>query len=282
MERPDLFRYDREQGTQPEGGISSRTPQVSRLAGHLTLGNRPGMENTPRHVPTPKAAEAVIAAALQPESNRDVQYSAWHRIEKDEQGNVKGLAEQRYGQALLREMDAEQGMPVSQSSVPDDQSAVSSGSVSIPTQMPASPASPQIMHPQTPVVLQPTSTVQSTFASQADVSSLPSNDDVAVLPHFNRPDHRSAYEGQAQGPEAALPAQVPQPTVPAPMASPFNQVVASPLQPALDPEHQLSTGPLTQDPEHMLPAPKKNKLVATLKSPWFWLVIGVGLIIYFV
>lgn len=252
MERPDFFHYDHDQATQPEDGISSPKPQVSRLAGHLTLGNRP-MEEAPRHVANPKAAETVIAAALQPEKNHDVQFSSWHRIEKDDQGHVKTLAEQRYGQALLREMDAEQGMPAS-------------------TQTTTLASDQQTQVTQQPTVAQQNAAQPSSVTQPQPIVSMPMPS-VPVLPNFNHQQHRESldtvYGSQARPVLQNEPTQ-------------FGQTAVNPsLNQPLDPEHQLEAGAITQDPEHMLPAPKKSWLGTLLKSPWFWLAVGVGLIFYF-
>lgn len=260
MERPDFFNFDRNQGTQPEGGIQTRAPEVTRLAGHLTVAERAGTESAPHRAPA-KAVETVIAAALQPETGKDVQFSAWHRIEKDDQGNVKSLAEQNYGKALLHEMDAEQGMPTSQSSNTTNPQGSSNGSSVAPASRPTQMHSPAAYAAPSP---------QQTPPQHA------SDDQVIVLPQFSH-NPRGAHNVQPQAttqPQAQSHAQQQ-------FVSPqFSAHAVNPATPASD--HQLPSGNLTQDPEHMLPTAKKRGVGTILKSPWFWLVVGIGLVVYFI
>jgi len=261
MERPDLFNYDRNSGLQPEGS-APRTPNMRRIAGILGVGENHAKE-TGHRLPLPKTAETVIAAALQPEKGKDVQYSAWHRIEKDQLGNVKSVAEQRYGQAMLREMDAEQGMPTSHVAAPTNnvQTVAPQAGQPAPTFQPMQPlaqpsVSPAGTLPQSPVPQNPQNVA---IATQPVLSSQHVSQSVTVLPRFNH-------------------AQT--------AAQPFSQSAVSPslvVQPNIETlEPRLEAGSLTQDPEHMLTAPKKHRVIAVLQSPWFWLVAGVVLIIYFV
>ncbi len=254
MERPDLFNYDRNSGLQPEGS-APRTPNMRPIAGILGVGESRAKETSHR-LPLPKTAETVIAAALQPEKGKDVQYSAWHRIEKDQFGNVKSVAEQRYGQAMLREMDAEQGVPTSQVAAPTNaQMVIPQTGQPAPSFQPLQPLAQPITSP-TGTLPQPPMPQNSQNAEIVSLSQ-PDSQSVTVLPKFNH--------------------------VQTATAQPLDQTAVNPSFVARSNiEPRLEAGSLTQDPEHMLTAPKKHRVITVLQSPWFWLVAGVVLIIYFV
>ncbi len=255
MEFTNFRNYDRDQSLPlpPEGGSDRRpnTPDISRLAGHVTLFE--GRSGAPARRLRPHVPETVLAAALKDESQPapEVQYSSWHRIEKGKDGQVKSLEDQHYGEEMAAQINVEQGM-----------TGALSGGQTPPSQVSQQPlASP--VHPASQPSAYP--------SSQAVVEPQPQP--VNILPQFRRP------SSQAQLPQEPVSAVRPPVYTP---ATQRQRVAKRSLLSSAQPDPMLTAGSLIQDPEHMISSPPKYKIILVFKSPWFWLVVGVGLVVYFV
>lgn len=237
--------YDRGQESSTKTEAVWRKPKLEQL-GQVTIGEvkRPGA--------LPRAAETVIGAALKPEgaTPTNAVYSSWHKIERTGDGQIKSLEDQHYGQAMLQELNAEQGLT---GRIPPKSSPVLSAVVN------------QATHP-TP---QPLTSIQQSPPGQTALGD--------------------AAAGQ---PHVALPLMQPSVSMSPTTSSPAHQL--APMTGALNPnsnlgkltpqsnQPQLSAGQLISDPARMLPKTPFYRLGKVLTSPWLWLAVGVGLLVWFI
>jgi len=234
--------------------IWRRTPNIARL-GHLTVG-----ENNRNQPLSSEAVKKMIEATLDPnqKSSGKVEFSSWHRIEHDDDGKVKALSEQHYGKEMQAQVNIEQGLtgvpPVSPQKLGAIASQISdqglTGHVAVPPR--SSDNDDMTPLPMVPIQQQQSAATQPQPVAPTNTSSLPINTKSA--------------------PTVSLTGAL-NPNVVDSAGSVFNETIT--------PE-ALPTGPLIKDPSHLLPAKHTTRFVTIFTSPWFWLIVGLGLIVWFV
>lgn len=181
--------------------------------------------------------------------------SVWHRIGLNKVGQV---VEQPYGQEFYKERSTENnGMPPAD----DPMQPMQPAQQRQPTQQPQPQAAPVAPVPQ---------------AQQTQFTA--SNPIYSAMAH-----PLAAQQPQPKTDSTQQPAQTPQhqtPTPQLPLTGAVNPSYTS-LLPQLPQEQMLPEGtPAPVDAQHLLPATKSH-VSRIFKSPWLWLALGLGMVIYF-
>lgn len=301
MEHPQ-YRKDQEMTPLEEGDagyVEARDPQLKIRAGHISLSEHGhsgeislnDKPSRPLHLPKMPDIEVSAGAfaapggpafqpvqfnsapkpqetAPQPQEAEQPQVarhdrSAWHEIGLDADGRV---IETPHGHAFQQETQPEQMMQTAASATP--QAQVQQPAVqTVPAPQPQAQPQPQpfvqgMNQPQAMPVSQP----------QFQQQNLPQQ---MQQPVYQQP-QQQAY-GTPQPQYGAQPTQPPQsgyPHMPQLSGAVNPSYQTHPGQPA------LPTGQSTHaDPQHMLAQPRGFSF--NWKSPWLWLAVGLGMIIYF-
>lgn len=306
MELPQ-YRKDQELTPLEEGdagNVEARDPQLKIRAGHISLSEHGhsgeislnDKPNRPLHLP--KMPDVEVSAgtfaapngpafqpvqfnaapkpqetATQPQESEQPQVarhdrSAWHEIGLDADGKV---IETPHGYAFQQETQPEQMMQAAASAVPsqDQQSPQQSGVQAVP---PAAPVQPQQPPQPQSFPQQPMSTPQ----AQPMPVAQPQYPQQNPNPQQPQPIYQQPGYNPAQVPQyGAQPPQQP--------GYPHMPQLSGAVNPSYQPhpgQAALPTGQSTHaDPQHMLAQPRRFSF--NWKSPWLWLAVGLGMIIYF-
>lgn len=247
MEQPRRpYQFGMPESLEGDAGAIAKHPEVPHAAGQIVL-------------------HGEAANAKEDQQVDHVQRSAWHRISLNKMGHV---VEQTYGQEFYKEQSQENGGV-------------------IPAQLLQQPG-------QVP--------------QQTDPSVQPQNAPVVPLPQVPQTPLTASnpiYATMAHPLPAAQPQPIDQPTqlqqqpvtAPQPVATnaaPAYPQQQSPLTGAVNPsfgslspqlpqmqEKMLPEGsPTPVDSQHLLPA-STHHASRVFKSPWFWLALGMAMVLYF-
>jgi hypothetical protein len=214
-----------------------------------------------KHPEVPHVAGQIVLQGEAPGTKEDqqidhVERSAWHRIGLNRMGHV---VEQAYGQEFYKEQATEHGGMPPQDLPQPGQVPQQSDPLAQPQAAPIAPV------PQAP---------QTQFTA--------SNPIYATMAHPMPAQQPQPIDQPASGTQTTL-SGVPQPYAPTPsLTGAVNPSFAqlSPQLPQMQ-EQMLSEGsPAPVDPQHLLPATSR-RATDIFKSPWLWLAIGVGMVLYF-
>lgn len=275
-----------------------KMPEVEAPASIFSPSEGPAFRPVQFNAPPKPALEATPLAPQAPVETPTparVERSAWHDIALDNMGQV---VETQHGDAFRQETQPEQMMAGAAAALPvaDDQTAQpqpeparrnsvfdplpQQQSVQTVPQHDASGA-PQQIQPQQPAPLQ--------YAQQPyqDPNQTMPQPQPQVMPQYQQPIQPQSQQYYQEQPVPQQ--QYVQPQQPQPGYGQQPQAPLSPLAGAVNPsfpsiphpgQPALPTGPATHvDPQHLLGKPSPIK--ALLKSPWIWLALGVGMIVYF-
>lgn len=217
-----------------------------------------------KHPEVPHAAGQIILSGESARSAEDqhvdhVQRSAWHRISLNKMGHV---VEQQYGQEFYKEQAKENG------------GVVPAQFLQQPGQIPQQ-SEPPVQPAAAPVVPVP----------QLPETPLTANNPIYATMTHPLPAAQPQPIDQPVQQQTDLPAQ----TIPAeqqytpPTQPHLNGAVNPSFSPQLPQmqEPMLPQGsPAPVDPQHLLPAVAGHAR-NVLKSPWLWLALGLGMVLYF-
>ncbi len=246
-----------------------RRQEFSRLTGHLTVSEASHSQPIERQPQTPavRAPESVIAAALggtqSQETGTQTQRSEWHSYQVDAQTGKVVDQRTSMGQAFLRELQPEQMMssPAQDDDSGDQQQIIDTQQVAQSAPVRTSAASPRtnvVLSPAPDQSAYPIGTPQ-TNASTATppitpVASIVTSPTPVIVPSIPATQNRRPQFSQPYATSTAA---------------------SSPVEPMLPPGPAMHV-----DDQHLLPAPQSS-LAKIVKSPWLWLVVGIGMIVYF-
>lgn len=215
--------------------------------------------------------EVAASAAEAPTPTRK-ERSAWHEIDLDSQGNV---LERDYGQGFKGEQRAEMGMqPPADITGPIPQSIPGQGG-------PIQTISAQPDDPMNPDQSTAFGKLEMPTAVPQPTKSLPANPLYAALPGVSALEQAPASVKQAdfsQQQLSQLPLGNPTTQQSIDMSGAVNPSFAQPMQP--QEPHFPAMVPASAKVQHRLPVGKSH-IKVLLTSPWVWLTIGVGIILYF-
>lgn len=265
MELPQLQnRFDMFEPSNEISGASDQDKGLRKKAGRILLG-------------APKEPAESVA-----ESPARIEHSAWHSIPLNQIGEV---VTQEYGKAFKDELKVEQMMNATNGQQP----------VTNTPAMPVPVAQPVSDTPYAEKVV-PMPQLQSQLTQGNPIfNTIPERNPSLVRPleapaasgQFQEVDRAHIETATSQNQEVSYsplgrPEGQPvfsQPTMQG-AVNPASQMLLTPAPQMQDPRLAAGT-PLPMDPQHLLPSSTRKKLFRFLKSPWFWLAVGILMILYF-
>ena len=267
MELPQLQnRFDMFEPSNELSGADDGRKGLRKKAGHILLG-----------APKPHATIPMESIVERPAR---IEHSAWHSIPLNQLGEV---VTQEYGKAFQDELKVEQMM----NAVNGQQPAANTPAMPVPIAQPVSDAPhaesvvplPQLnsqlsqgnpifntIPERNPSIVRPLEqhSVQFQEVDRVPIeNATPQNQELSYAP-LGRPEGQNAFS---------------QPTMQGAI-NPSSQPLLTPAPQTQDPRLMAGT-PLPMDPQHLLPSSTRKKFFRFLKSPWFWLLTGIVMILYF-